>query len=506
MTKRRSTDRSVDVINGDLIWPLIVLSAPIVLTNLLLVGYNLADTFWVGRLGQPGVSALSYAWAIIFLVISFAIGFNIAGTVLVAQNKGAGNLDRVSTVAGQTITFVLILSAFFGAAGFVLAPALLQLIGAEPGTLEYTYALQYIRAEFVGMPLIFAFFIFQSLMQGWGDTRTPLYLMALSVGVNVVIDPFFILGFQDNVVFAWFGLEPLETWLYQQTGFDGLAVMGAAIATILSRALAAGIGLWLLLSGRVGLQLTRSDLLLERGTVKQIVTIGAPASIEVSTKAASVTILTALVAITGAEAVAAYGIGSRVTSIVVLPALGLARGVETVVGQNLGARQRERAVRGVYAGGAIIAGALVLFSMAVFTLADPIIDVFVAGEGADTVVGIGGEYLRVVSLSYVFLGVFYIVQGGFRGAGSTRAAMVFALLGFIVLRASFAYTFAVPMELGSTGVWYGEALSNVCMVVLAVLYFRRGTWSRTVVDTDEDGSRDLEDSPDDGLSTPVDSE
>ncbi|WP_255167941.1 MATE family efflux transporter [Natrononativus amylolyticus] len=481
----RGSDRSVDLIDGGLVWPLIVLSVPIVLTNMLLVGYNLADTFWVGRLGQEGVSALSYAWAIVFLVISFAIGFNVAGTVLIAQNKGAGNLDRVSGVAGGTITFVLLLSGLLGAIGYALSPWLLQLVGAEPGTLEYTYALQYVRVEFLGMPFIFAFFIFQSLLQGWGDTRTPLYLMAGSVALNVVIDPFFILGFQDNVVFAWFGLEALEATLYEATGFDGLAVMGAAVATIISRTLVAVVGLWLLLSGRVGIHLSPSDLLLERETVKKIVTIGAPASVEVSTSAASVTILTALVALAGAEAVAAYGIGSRITSVVVLPALGLARGVETVVGQNLGAEQVERAKRGVYAGVVLITGALLLFTVAVYVSAYLLVDVFVAGSGAETVVDIGGEYLRIVSLSYVFLGVFYVVQGGFRGSGSTRVAMAFAIVGFIVFRAVFAYTLAVPMDLGATGVWYGEAIANVCMVVLAGLYFLRGTWTEGVVERRE---------------------
>ncbi|GAB3028014.1 MATE family efflux transporter [Natronobiforma cellulositropha] len=475
-------DRAVDVVDGGLVWPLIVLSIPIVLTNLLHVGYNLADTFWVGQLGPEGVSALSYAWAIVFLVISFAIGFTVAGTVLVAQNKGAGNIDRVSSVAGQTVTFVFVVSAMFAVVGFLLAPQLLQLIGARPGTLEYTYALQYVRAEFIGMPLIFAFFIFQSLLQGWGDTRTPLYLMTASVALNVAIDPFFILGFQDNLVFTWLGLESLEASLYEATGFDGLGVMGAAIATVLSRALVAAVGLWLLLSGRVGIQLTAADFVPEREMVTKILSIGAPASVEVSTSAASVTVLTALVALAGADAaVGAYGIGSRITSVVVLPALGLARGVETVVGQNLGAGQVERAKRGVYAGVVIIVSALLLFSVGVYTFAETIVSPFVTGEGAATVIGIGTEYLQIISLSFVFLGVFYIVQGGFRGSGSTRVAMVFAIVGFIVFRAVFAYVLAEPLGYGTTGVWYGEAIANVCMAVLAGLYFLRGTWVEGVV-------------------------
>lgn len=481
----RTQDRAVNVVDGGLVKPLVVLSIPIVLTNLLMVGYNLADTYWVGRLGGPAVAALSYSWAIIFLVISLAIGFSVAGTVLVAQNKGAGNVDRVGHVAGQTITVVFLVSIVLSAIGYVLSPTLLELIGAPPGSPEFEMAVTYTRIEFIGMALIFGFFIFQSLLQGWGDTRTPFYIMAFGVGLNVAVDPFFILGFQDNPVFGWVGLEGLEVWLYGHTGFDGWGVAGAAVATILTRAAAGAIGFWLLLSGRVGVQVGLADFRPEWDTVKQIVTIGAPASIEVGTKASSVTILTALVALAGSEAVAAYGIGTRITSIVVLPALGLARGVETVVGQNLGANQRKRARHGVYAAAAIIAACLLVFTALVYALAEGIVTLFIVGEAEAAVTAIGAEYLQIVGLSYVFLGVFYIVQGGFRGSGSTRVAMAFAILGFILFRATFAYTLAVPYGYGATGIWLGEALANVAMVIVAGLYFLHGSWEQRVVEEED---------------------
>src|SRR6056297_1953211 len=98
-------DRSINLTDGELVKPLLMLSLPIVLTNMLQVGYNLADTFWVGRLGQDAVSALSFSWALIFLVISLAGGFTVACTVLVSQNKGAGNEDHANHVAGQAIAF-----------------------------------------------------------------------------------------------------------------------------------------------------------------------------------------------------------------------------------------------------------------------------------------------------------------------------------------------------------------------------------------------------------------
>jgi len=482
MSRSNTADRAVDVTDGALFKPLVVLSFPIILTNVLQVGYNLADTFWVGRLGQPAVAALSFSWAIVFLIIALSLGFSVAGTVLVAQNKGAGRTDRVATVAGGTISLVLAVSVLFSVIGYPLVPTLLELVGATPGTEEHRLAVIYTRTMFLGIPFVFTFFVFQSLLQGWGDTRTPLYLAAFSVGLNVFIDPFFILGFQDNVVFAWVGLEHVEAALYDRTGFAGFGIQGAAFATILARGLGAVIGVGLLLSGAVGIQLSVSDLRPRLDIVRDLVRIGTPASLEISTSALSVTVLTALVAIAGADAVAAYGIGTRITSMVVLPALGLARGVETVVGQNLGAQQPDRAKRGVIAAAGIIVGALLVFSAGIYLLADPIIGIFISGTGAATVTAIGGEYLRIVGASYVFLGVFYIFQGGFRGSGNTRTAMIFAFVGFILFRAAFAYILSVPVGLGATGIWYGEALANVFMAALVAGYFSRGTWAGRVID------------------------
>ncbi len=485
MSAPTSSDRAVNVTDGALIKPLVVLSIPIILTNMLQVGYNLADTFWVGRLGGPAVAALSFSWAIVFLIISLSLGFSVAGTVLVAQHKGAGNADRVGHVAGQTISLVIGVSVLFSIAGFALAPALLELVGAASGSEEHRLAVEYTRTMFAGIPFIFGFFVFQSLLQGWGDTRTPLYLMAFGVALNVFIDPFFILGFQDNVLLAWVGLEGFEATLYGLTGFAGFGVQGAALATILSRGIGAVIGVWLLLSGSVGITISPSDLRPELDTVRDLVRIGAPASVEISTSALSTTILTALVAIAGAEAVAAYGIGTRITSMVILPALGLARGVETVVGQNLGARQSERARRGVIAAVGIIAACLAVFTVGIYLLAAPVVGVFISGTGEATVTAIGAEYLRIVGLSYVFLGAFYVVQGGFRGSGNTRAAMLFAFIGFIVFRALFAYTLAVLAGLGATGIWYGEAIANVLMALLVGVYFLRGAWTgRVISDSD----------------------
>ncbi|WP_227134675.1 MATE family efflux transporter [Halorubellus salinus] len=471
--------RDVNLTDGDLLKPLLVLSLPIVLSQLLQVGYNLADTFWVGRLGQEAVSALSYSWPLVFLMISVAGGFTVAGTVLVAQNKGAGNDDRVNYVAGQTIAFVTVVALAFSALGYVLSPWLVDLVGATPGSVEYQLSVEYTRTIFIGVLFMFGFFIFQALLQGWGDTRTPLYLMAVGVALNVVLDPFLILGFQENVLLSWLGLDSLQSSLYALTGFDGFGVQGAAIATVVSRGLGAILGFVWLFSGKVGIHLSVSDVVLDWSMVKRIVSLGAPASVEQSTRALGITVLTALVAFAGDDAVAALGIGNRINSLVFLPALGLARGTETVVGQNLGTQQAGRARKAVLYSSAIVAGVLALVGVVAYAFAGPITSVFIAD--APDVVALGADYLRIIGPTFLFIGVFQVVQGAFRGSGSTRLAMTFAILSLWVFRLPLAYVFQEVLGMGASGVWWAIAASNVLSMLAAVAWFSRGTWTSNVV-------------------------
>ncbi|SFK80075.1 putative efflux protein, MATE family [Halogranum rubrum] len=481
--------RDVNLTDGDLLKPMLVLSLPIVLSQLMQVGYNLADTFWVGRVGSEAVSALSFSWPIVFLMISIGGGFTVAGTVLVAQNKGAGNHDEVDHVAGQTIGFVVLVSVVFSAIGYLLTPLLLPLIGTTPGTEIHAIAVDYTRTIFLGVYFMFGFFMFQALLRGWGDTKTPMYLMAFGVVINVVLDPFLILGFTGNPLFGLFGLEGLQSSLFAATGFAGFGVQGAAIATVFSRGVGALVGMYLLFSGRVGIHLSPRDLIPERETVERIVRIGAPSSVEQSTRALGITVLTAIVAFAGAQAVgvdteaavAAFGIGSRLNSLVFLPAIGLAQGTSTVVGQNLGANQPDRAKRAVLASSGLITAALVGVSAVAYLFARPIVAVFIPGEEA--VISVGVDYLRIIAPTFAFLGVFNVVNGGFRGSGSTRTAMGFSLVSLWVLRIPAALVLITQFGMGPTGVWWGIAFSNVAVAVLAFLWFLRGTWQNNVIDT-----------------------
>ncbi|GAB7018162.1 MATE family efflux transporter [Halostagnicola bangensis] len=476
-------DRSVDVTDGELLKPIVFLAIPLVLTQLLQVAYNVADTFWVGRVGADAVAAISFAFPIIFLVISVGGGFTVAGTILIAQHKGAENHDEVDHVVGQTMSFVLLVSIIASIIGYIFAPQLLTLVGAEAGSAVHEMAVSYTRTWFIGTVTVFAFFMFQALLRGWGDTRTPLYLMTVSVVLNVVLDPFLILGFENNPVFSVLGLSALESSLYSMTSFAGLDVQGAAIATVISRAVGAAIGIWLLFSGQLGIRPTLAQFRLKLETVRTIVRLGIPAGIEQSTRALGLSVLTALVAIAGSDAVAAFGVGSRVYAVFTLLSLGIAQATEVVVGQNLGAEQSDRARRGVLLNAGIIGGAFAAMSVVVYAFAPEIIDVFLTGEEESAeVIQMGAEFLMIVGPTFAFLGVFQILMGAFRGSGSTRIAMGFSILSLWIIQIPIAYGLIQWAGMGETGVWIAMAVSNVVSVLIAGVWFLRGTWTDGVLE------------------------
>lgn len=487
---RSPRDRSVNVIDGALFRPLLLLSLPIVASQVLQVAYNVADTYWVGRLGSDAVAALSYSWAVVFLMVSIGGGLTVAGTVLIAQHKGAKDFAQSHHVAGQTLSFVTIVALVFGLLGWWFTPDMMRLIGAVPGEDAYVFAVEYTRIIFAGVVFMFWFFIYDALSRGWGDTKTPLYLMAISVTLNVVLDPFLILGFQGNPVFSWIGLETLGTSLLVDTGFTGFGVVGAAYATVFSRAFAAFIGLFLLFSGRVGLQPRISDLVPKLTTVRRILDIGGPTAIEQGVRAFGITVLTAVVALAGTDAVAAYGIATRLSSILFLPALGLARGTETIVGQNLGAGHVARSKRAVSLSIGMVVAVFVAIIVIAYPFAESIAGFFIdeTTPNAGDVIAMSAAFITIAGPSYIFLGIFQILLGAFRGAGSTRAAMVFSIQELWLFRIPVAFVLLSVYGMGIRGVWYAFVVSYLFSLVTTAIWYTRGTWTTTVVESTPAGS------------------
>ncbi|HUX36093.1 MAG TPA: MATE family efflux transporter [Candidatus Paceibacterota bacterium] len=440
-------------LEGPISGSLFALAVPIVLANILQAGYQLTDTFWVGRLGGSAVAAVSVTTPVIFLTIALGTGLAIAGSTLIAQYFGARNSKMVDHVAAQTLLMIVTVSVILGAIGFSLSSLILRFMGVAPDV--YQGAIGFMRVSFIGLVFNFFFFMFQSIMRGIGETKLPVYVVLGTVIFNFILDPFFIFGWGS---------------------IPAAGVMGAAIATLCTQSIAALIGLSVLLRGKYGIHLSLSDFRPDYVFIKRAFLLGFPASIEQSARGLGLTILTFLIASFGTLTVAAYGIGSNVLQIVMIPAMGLSMAVSTLVGQNIGAGNIKRAENigrlGAKLGFSILTGIGVI----VFIFASDIIGFFVPGDAA--VVASGAVFLRIIALSWGFMGIQLSLTGVIRASGNMMVTMILALVSQWVLQFPLAYLLSKHTSLGINGLWWSFPATNVTIALITAAVYAKGDWKK----------------------------
>lgn len=448
-------------LEGSIAKALFVLALPIVLTNLLQSAYQLIDSFWVGRLGAESVAAVSVSFPLIFLMTALGAGFSIAGSTLVAQYVGAKNQKQVNHVSAQTLIMVVLTSLLLGSIGFIFAPSILHLMGV--GADVFPHALGFLRVSFVGLVFIFGFFMFQSLMNAVGKTKIPIIIVLCTVLLNLILDPLFIFGF---------GLIP------------AYGVMGAAFATLGTQFLASFIGLVILLRGKQGIHLRWKNFKPDFSFVKKAFRLGFPASIEQSARALGFTMMSFLVTSFGTLTMAAYGVGGNVLMTVIIPALGISIAIGILVGQNIGAGNKERAVEIARLGSLIAFGILTLCGILSFVFARSLATFFVPGD--IEVITEAARFIRIMSLSFGFIGIQMAYNGVLRASGNMIAPMMMTLISQWVIQFPLAYILSKHTSLEFTGIWYAFPISNVIMFVIAYIWFKNTPWQEKKLTEEEE--------------------
>jgi putative MATE family efflux protein len=458
---RQSLDRRRALfLEGPITRALVSLAIPIILANILQTGYQLTDSFWVGRLGAAAVAAVSVSFPVTFLVIALGSGLAMAGATLSAQYAGAGRHDMVNHVAGQTMIMVVITSFLLGALGYIAAPYLLTLLGVARDV--YDGALGFMRVSFVGMIFVFGYGMFQALMRGVGQTRIPLVIVLGTVILNFVFDPLFI-----------FGWGPIP----------GSGVMGAALATLATQALAMVLGMAIFLRGRHGIEVSWRSLIPDPPYIKRAFLLGFPGSVEFSTRALGLMVMSFIVASFGTLTIAAYGVGSTILQVVTIPAMGISMAVSTLVGQNIGAGNLDRAARIAFLGTALGFGVLTVAGLVAFLWAPLFVSFFIPND-AD-VIAEGAHFIRVMAFAWGGIGIQLCVASAFRASGNMLIAMVIAMVSQWMVQFPLAYVLAKHTGLQADGIWWSFPATNVVVAIVSICWFLTGSWKRTRL-TDED--------------------
>lgn len=453
--KRKRLRQSTDLTTGPITSSLLKLAWPVMLSNLFQTLYNFADRLWLGRYGSVGIAAVQVSFPLVFLTISVASGITVAGMALIAQYTGANRQEDANLAAGQVFIFSAALATLLAVVGYFTAGPIMSLMGAEPDLT--VAATTYLQVIFVGAPLLFSTFLFAALLTGIGDTVTPMILMGVSVGANILLDPFFIFG-----------------WSF----FPEWGVMGAAVATVLSRGLVALVGFYLLFSGKLGIHIRIPHLRPHWAKIRQIASIGSMSSIGQMGSALGFTILNGALARLGTSVISAFGIGTAFISIVLMPAMGLGQATATMVGQNLGASKPERARRVAWDGMLISTVILVAAAALVIPFRVHLIQFFMSDP---KVVAIGVRMLLLVGFAFPFMGIIQVMIGVYQGSGHTAYSMFFGLFRLWGLRIPLIYLLAYALAQGPDGVWWAMFWSNLGTALVSVGCFLTGNWARQVI-------------------------
>jgi len=441
------------ILHGSILRAILLIAVPVIANSFLQTLYNLTDTYWLGRIGTEPLAAINLVTPMQNIVINFGGGLTTAGAVLIAQCIGAGDRKRAGAMASQILCCALLFAVGAAMLISVLSPFIVGWLGAEG--LTWQSGVDYLRIVILDMPFLFMVNIFQAVNQAQGNTLRPMVLNLSGIALNLILDPLLMIHFH-------------------------LAAVGAALATVLAKAVPALIAFYLLTRKDEPVRVSKSNMKPEKENLRAIVKIGLPTALGGSAMQLGFLLMSRTVNAYGVQAMAAYGIGNKINGLISLPSNGIGSAVATISGQNFGAGQIDRARKGcrISMGMAVaflLTGGLILGQKAVSTA---VVRLFSQDE---SVVRMAADFLSLMATWCWVNGIYNCTTGLFHGSGHTEITMASDASRLWIYRFATLFFCRQVLHMGVESVWYSVVVSNgIAATVLYALYLT-GIWKKNRV-------------------------
>lgn len=445
-----------NILKGNLYRVIISLSLPIMINNLIQTLYNLADGVWVSKISSVHFAATALVFPVAFLFISLGVGISIAGTSILSQFIGASDYESAKEYATQITVMSLILSIVFAAMGYILSPFVIRMMGAKGLLAEYSII--YLKITFLDMPFTYIFFVVDSIMYAQGNMFIPTILSGISAVLNIVLDPLFIFTFD-------------------------MGIAGAAIATLISKAILAFSGFYILMRSSTFIKPGFDNFSFNKKIIKKIYKVGLPSSVGQSGAAVGFIVLNSFIASYGTSTIAAFGMVNRITALIMQPAMGVGAALTSIIGQNIGSNQISRAKEAFAKSIYLTVSFSVLGCLVLLWKDKPVINFFMQSKDDITVISQGITYLRYITISMPLMGIFSVLQGFFQGTGHTKYSMAMEIGRLWLIRLPMILFFKYFTDIGSTGIWFSMSFSNLLVCVYGYLIYRKGLWQYSIIRT-----------------------
>lgn len=374
--------------NGPITKRMILFALPMMAGNLFQQLYNTVDSLIVGNfLGSSALAAVSSTGSLIFMMIGFVSGVASGAGVLVAQYPGAGESENLHRTVHTMVGFGLLTGLVMTVAGTALSSHIL--VWMDTPDVVMPQAAAYLRIYFFGSLGFVIYNILVGILQAAGDGRHPLYYLILSSVTNLVLDLLFI-------------------------GVFHTGVGGAALATVISQLLSAGLCFLRLVKTKESYRIEPGHIMIDRAFLEKILRIGLPAGIQNAMIAFSNVVIQSCINVFGEMAMAGCGAYSRIEGFAFLPINSFTMAITTFVGQNLGAQQYERAQKGARIGILLTVLLAELIGILTYVYVPQLVSLF---DSNPQVIQFGIDKAHSCALFYCLLAYSYAVGAVVRGAG-----------------------------------------------------------------------------------------
>ena len=427
---------------------------PAMVAMLMVMVYNLADTFFIGQTQDAlQVAAVSLATPVFLVTMAFGTVFGVGGTSVISRALGEGRGDFAKKVSSFCMWGSVIVGIVWAAFMIICANPILSIIGASADT--WDLAKDYLLIVAFASPFLMISSCFSNIVRADGQPGKAMVGMLVGNILNIVLDPIFILGLN-------------------------MGCAGAAVATVIGNAVGAVYYIVYFLRGKSNLSIHPRDFSMSGGVFKGVMAIGIPAALGSALMSVSQVVVNAQMAVYGDMAIAAIGVAMKVTMISGVFTMGLGQGVQPLLGYCVGAKLWQR-FKDVMKFSLILGFVLsLLFTGLCYLFVNQIVGAFLVDQ---TAFSYAVQFAQILLCTSFLFGIFFVIVGALQamGAGTESLIVNISRQGIIFIPA----VFILGAALGMTGLVWAQPVADVLSLVLAVALYMRGTRKAMATEREE---------------------
>lgn len=440
---RKTVNAEKNLTEGKILKTMLIFALPMILGNLLQQVYNIADTMVVGRfLGAEALAAVGSAYTLMTFLTSVIIGLCMGSGAVFSIAYGAGNQQELKKSMWVSFVFVGIVTIVMNAAVFIWTKPILRLLQIPEEVYPLMY--QYIRIIFSGILFVFLYNFFACLLRAVGNSVVPLWFLAVSSVLNIILDLWFVAG-------------------------RGKGVEGAAAATVIAQ-MAAGLGIAVYTLWKVPvLRIEKQYMHMEKAILNRVMQYSVLTCAQQSVMNFGILMIQGLVNSFGTVIMAAFAVAVKIDTLAYMPAQEFGNAFSLFVSQNFGAKKYDRIRKASGMAVKVSVGFCLAISVIVWIFAAPLVEIFLT-DPQPAIVSAGVNYLHIEGAFYWGIGCLFLLYGLYRGIEKPVMSLILTILS-LGTRVALAYLLAPRPQFGVNAIWWAIPVGWILADLTGYIYY-----------------------------------